>query len=189
MTTVIGIDPSITATAYARHYSGATTITYPRRTTGDERLEIIHAKVTEITRNVDRLPPTLVIIEDLPTHAHGAGITGMVQGVIRLACIQQGAPYVLVSAATLKKFTTGKGNASKADMRMAHFKRTGEDWADDNRVDAYWLRQIGLHATGSPDAIELPKAQREAILKVTWPADIARRLLEPYERYEKEVMR
>lgn len=187
MTTIIGIDPSITATSYAVR-GDAHTITYPRKVVGDERLVIIHAKVTEITYNVDRVPPPLVIIEDLPTHAHGAGITGMVQGVVRLACRQQGARYVLIPAATLKKFATGKGTASKSDMRMAHYKRTGWDWKDDNRVDAYWLRQIGLHATGSPEAIELPKAQREAILKVAWPADIAKQLLEPYETYDREVV-
>ena len=67
----------------------------------------------------------------------------MVQGVIR-ECLQTLAvPYLLVSPATLKKFATNKGNAKKPEMRKAWLEYAGFDVADDNKVDAAWLRTIG----------------------------------------------
>jgi hypothetical protein len=151
---------------------------------GDKRLDRIagqiQAEVGTATR-VDRAE--LVVMEDLPTHAHGAGISGMVQGVIRLTLIRAGVPYVTVVASSLKKYATGSGAAkvSKADMRMAMYQRSGIDERNVDKVDAWWLRQMGLAAVGHPDAIPMPKVNRESLLKVNWPTDIAARLLEPYE--------
>ena len=42
---------------------------------------------------------------------------------------------------------------------MALYQRAGLDIADDDQVDAWWLRQMGLHLLADPDAIDLPKAQ------------------------------
>ena len=154
---VVGIDPSMSATGVAHDDGGLTTITYPKQVTRDSRLGVLHTKVWDAAEGAD-----LVVIEDLPTHAHGAGITGMVQGVVRLTLIHGAVPYLVVTPATVKKFATGKGNATKADMRMAWFQRTGDDVRDDNQVDAAWLRQLGLHHLGLPE-FSLPKAQVAAI--------------------------
>jgi hypothetical protein len=135
-----------------------------------------------------KLTPPLVVIYELPKHAHAAGITGMVQGVVRLACLQAGAPYALMIPSNLKKFSTGSGTASKPDMRMEWYKRTGEDIRDDNQVDAIWLRQAGMHALRRPEAVQLPKINRESLLKVQWPPEIARILLEPYEQVIKDTV-
>ena len=75
---------------------------------------------------------------------------------------------VEVTPSTLKKFATGRGNATKPDMRMALFQRAGIDERDDNRVDAWWLRQIGLHLKGHPDAISLPATHTAALAKVDY---------------------
>jgi hypothetical protein len=122
-------------------------------------------------------------------HAKSAGLTGMAQGVIRLACINADLPYVTVPAATLKKFATGKGNATKADMRMAWFQRAGFDVRDDNQCDALWLYEIGLHLLGDDTALPLPKAQTDALAssacRTGWPheplhpAPLPRRLRRP----------
>jgi Holliday junction resolvasome RuvABC endonuclease subunit len=109
------------------------------------------------------------VIEDLPTHAHSAGLTGMAQGVVRLALIENEVPFAVVTAASLKKFATGSGNAAKADMRMELYKRTGLDLRDDNEVDAWWLREIGLHLNGHPDRITLPATHLAALTKVKTP--------------------
>jgi len=184
---VIGIDPSLTGTGIAT-YSGTATI----HGEGDQRLKAIykaiHTAATPFLRRPGLDPlRTLAVIEDLPTHGQGAGKTGMAQGVVRLALIDAGADYVLLTPATLKKFATGKGNATKPDMRMALYKRAGLDLRDDNQVDAWWLRQAGLYATGHDAALTLPRAQREVLLKVAWPEDVAARLLEPYERVVADV--
>lgn len=167
---ILGIDPSLSATGIAAGpMPDGTTDHYTVRTeAGDPaRLYTIHTAVTVQATCPDRC--TLAVVEDLPTHAHGAGLTGMAQGVIRLALYDADVPYVTVPAATLKKFATGKGNATKADMRMAWYQRVGEDVRDDNQVDALWLHQIGLHLAGNPAAITLPKAQVEALTKLTIP--------------------
>lgn len=77
-------------------------------------------------------------------------------------------PYAVIPPTTLKKFATGSGKATKPDMRMALFQRAGLDLRDDNQVDAWWLRAAGLDILGRP-LVDLPKAQREALDKVTWP--------------------
>jgi hypothetical protein len=123
-----------------------------------------------INMAVTGLPePVLAIIEDLPTHAHGAGKTGMAQGVVRCCLIENSVTYLTVVASVLKKFATGKGNCGKPDMRMELYKRTGLDIPDDNQVDAWWLRQIGLHLIEDPDRIDLPKAHLSALDKITRP--------------------
>jgi Holliday junction resolvasome RuvABC endonuclease subunit len=161
---VIGIDPSITATAIA-HTDGTLTVVGGAASLGDRRLSAIHEAITAAC-----IPawPDLAVMEDLPTHAHGAGVTGMVQGVIRLALLTIGVPYVTVPPATLKKYATGRGGADKADMRMALYQRAGLDERNDNKVDAWWLRAAGLEHLGQP-AVKLPAAQVAALGKVAWP--------------------
>ncbi|WP_113699160.1 Holliday junction endonuclease [Nonomuraea lactucae] len=166
---VIGLDLSLTATGIAtwdgRPLSTIRTVT----SDGDERLRRIMVTVRANAYDYVRDEPIeLAVIEDLPTHAHSAGITGMVHGAVRIALMELKVPYALVPPATLKKFATGKGNATKPDMRMALYQRAGLDIRDDNQVDAWWLRAAGLDALGHP-LVELPKTQREALAKMTWP--------------------
>lgn len=164
MSTVIGIDPSLSATGVAIDDRQAWTInTQPSDTT---RLETIYDKVhyTVTTPGVD-----LVVIEDLPTHAKGAGLTGMAQGVIRLALVQARVRWLSVPPATLKVFATGKGSGvSKADMRMAWYQRTGADVRDDNQVDALFLQELGQRLLGTP-TITLPQTHLRALAKVQLP--------------------
>jgi Holliday junction resolvasome RuvABC endonuclease subunit len=163
--TVIGLDLSITATGVA---CPARTFTITGHAKGDLRLVHIGHTITTTVAPLGEPIVDLAVIEDLPTHAHGAGITGMVHGVVRDRLLQLRVPYVLVPPASLKKYATGKGNSPKSDMRMALYQRTGVDLRDDNQVDAEWLRLMGLDALGHP-VIDLPKVHREALAKVAWP--------------------
>lgn len=166
---VVGADLSITATGIA---CPTKTFTITGHAKGDLRLVHIGHTIATTVAPLSEPIVDLVVIEDLPTHAHGAGITGMVHGVVRDRLLQLRVPYVLVTPASLKKYATGKGNANKADMRMALFQRTGVDLRDDNQVDAEWLRLMGLDALGHP-AVDLPKAQRDALTKITWPQAVS----------------
>jgi Holliday junction resolvasome RuvABC endonuclease subunit len=159
---VIGVDPSITATGIALSDGSLVTVG-GKADRGDERLLDIAIGVATAATRAD-----LVVMEDLPTHAHGAGITGMVQGVIRLMCLRASVPYALIPPATLKKYATGKGNATKADMRMELYRRTGQDVRDDNQADAAWLRFAGLEHLGQR-AVQLPALSVRALDAVAWP--------------------
>lgn len=167
MRAVLGIDPSLTATGLAYAAGGTHTITYGGRG-GDERLEVIYDQVMEAAFGVE-----LAVVEDLPTHANGAGKTGMVQGVVRLALVGRDIPYVLVTPASLKMFATGNGSAPKPDLRMELYKRAGVDLRDDNQVDAWWLRELGRHLLGEP-TLELPEKHTRALAKVADVPAVAR---------------
>src|SRR5690606_24551349 len=136
---------------------------------GDRRLVRIRELATGLCLGAD-----LVVIEDLPTHAKSAGITGMVHGAVRSDLLAEGAgPYALVTPATLKKFATGKGNADKTAMAMALYKRAGIECADDNQVDAYWLWVAGMtHLGAAPFSV--PADQVAALDKEEWP-EVGRR--------------
>ncbi|HEY9417981.1 MAG TPA: hypothetical protein VIQ30_24745 [Pseudonocardia sp.] len=156
---VTGLDLSITATGVAVE---DTTWTIRPTEKGDKRL-------SEIREGVRRaLACNLVAIEDLPTHAKAAGITGMVHGVIRAYLCDWHIPYALITPASLKKYATGKGNCDKTAMALAAFKRAGIEFGDDNECDAWWLRAMALDHLGSP-LFDLPAAQRAAMDAVQWP--------------------
>lgn len=160
---VAGLDLSITATGAAYPDGHLDTWRYDG---GDERLVRLSQRTVELLDG-DRLD--LVVIEDLPRHAHGAGITAMVHGIVRYQLLCRVVPYVLVPPGTLKTYACGKGNATKPDMRVELFKRTGLDVRDDNQVDAYWLRALGCDLLDAP-LLDLPKDHRRALDKLTFSA-------------------
>lgn len=164
---VLGLDLSLTATGIC-HPDGATTTIKTRLDDGDRRLaHIVDAVELVLTRHdVD-----LAVIEDLPKHAMGAGITAMVHGVVRHALIRRGVPYGLVVASSLKAFATGKGGASKSDMAVAAYQRAGVEFGDDNQCDAWWCHIAGLIRLGQ-QPVPLPAAQIARLAKVRWPAEL-----------------
>ncbi|MBP9920147.1 MAG: hypothetical protein KBF43_16340 [Dermatophilaceae bacterium] len=175
---VLGIDPSLTGTGVA-HAEGLLTIT----SKPDDTLTGRRNRLGGIVHQLDDVvlgvkpwrferTPDLVVIEapSLAQHSQAGtldrnGLWWLI--VDRLLIL--GIPTVEVAPSTLKKFATGKGNATKADMRMALFQRAGLDVRDDNQVDAWWLRQVGLHLLDDMDAITLPKTHADALAKVARP--------------------
>src|SRR5690606_1478975 len=78
-------------------------------------------------------------------------------------------PYAIVSPTSLKKYVTGRGNASKDEVLAAAIRR----WPDaaingNDEADAYALRAMGLDHLGHPVA-DVPKTHRDALAKVAWP--------------------
>ncbi|MEV4974411.1 Holliday junction endonuclease [Streptomyces scopuliridis] len=168
---VLGLDLSITATGIA-YRDGSTGTTGGPSDDGDQRLLTIERTVGIAVGGEDiRLGPLpdLVVLEDLPTHAKAAGITGMVHGAVRALLLRRGVPYVVLTPATLKAYATGKGTADKTAMALAAYKRAGREFADDNQCDAAWLRWAGLDRLGAPE-VTVPAAQRERLNKANWPS-------------------
>ena len=167
---VISLDLSMTATGLCD--AEGNTFTVKTKHVGDLRL----LAIVEGVRNIIGIGKgylgaplaELAVIEDLPTHAHGAGITGMVHGAVRSELMRLHVPYVLVTPASLKKWTTGKGNADKVAMAVAVLKRFGRDFPNDNECDAWALRAMALDALGCPLA-PMPAVNRAALDAVKWP--------------------
>lgn len=168
---VIALDLSITATGLCDP-EGVTATIKTKTVDGDRRLVTIVNRVRQLVgENRGYLGShlaQLAVIEDLPTHAHGAGITGMVHGAVRTELIRLGVPYVLVTPASLKKWATGKGNADKVAMGVSALKRFGREFADDNQCDAFLLRAMALDALGHP-LVAMPAVNRGALDAVKWP--------------------
>jgi hypothetical protein len=118
---VLALDLSITATGYALPDGQTGLFKGPWK--GDWRLVSIKSAVAGHADSID-----LAVIEDLPTHAKAAGITGMVHGAVRAVLLEAGVPYVLITPATLKAFATGKGNADKTAMAIAALKRADREF-------------------------------------------------------------
>ncbi|KUN37754.1 Holliday junction endonuclease [Streptomyces longwoodensis] len=168
--TVVGLDLSLTGTGIA-YRDGSTTTVKTKQTDGDGRLtqieEAVQLAIGGEAYGLGPLPD-LVVIEDLPTHAKGAGFTGMVHGVVRNLLRKNGVPYALVTPATLKSYATGKGSGDKVPMALAAYKRAQREFATDDECDAWWLRHAGLDQLGCPE-FSMPAAQRAALSKVPWP--------------------
>lgn len=161
---VLGLDLSMVGTGMCDRH-GATKTIKTRKGDGDRRLAAIHQA---IWMELHRKPYAFVLIEDLPTHAHSAGITGMVQGIARLACMQNATPYGVIVPSTLKLFATGSGVAGKADMRMAAFQRAGVDITDEDQCDAWWLWQAArIVLDPESNLLGLPKKQVAALFART----------------------
>ncbi|MEV7011577.1 hypothetical protein [Streptosporangium sp. NPDC051022] len=167
----MGLDLSLTATGIAR------TDGYTERVTcgdlrGTDRLAwICSAVMGHVTQGVD-----LVVIEG-PSYGSMSGAGHHeAAGLWWLVAYQldgRDVPYAVVPPSSLKKYATGRGNATKADMRMALFQRAGIDLRDDNQVDAWWLRAAGMEALGHR-IVEMPRTHRDALAKVAWPEAVAR---------------
>ena len=140
MRTVIGIDPSLTATGVAVYSDDWTweldTIKPAKHV---PRLVNLHDRLWSILL---RMHPEVAYIESLPANAMSAGLTGQSQGVVRLALQRLDIPYCEFAPSTVKKAFTGSGKASK-DAMMDRCAQLELEPEDDNQADA-----IGLVVTG-----------------------------------------
>lgn len=170
--TVVALDLSLTATGVALPGGGTRTIT--SRSTGVARLDNIW---TQILHLVDEADAGLVVIEGYSmgtarqqSHAHALGELG---GVVRHGLYLFGTPYVDVAPASLKKYATGVGNASKEQVLVAAVRRLHYEGHDHNQADALWLQQMAwCHYYGNDAglSVAMPAKHREALLGVAWPA-------------------
>jgi len=165
---VAGLDLSITATGACHSVphalAGAADVAclhlIKSRKAKDLRLPDIKAQVREYVAGCG-----LVLIELLPPNMKGAGITGMVQGIVRDVLLEDGIPYGDVGPSSLKKYATGKGNASKTEMSLAAMKRGGVEIAEDNQCDAWWLWVMANDYRDQP-VFPLPALQRSMLATI-----------------------
>ncbi|MCX4615741.1 crossover junction endodeoxyribonuclease RuvC [Streptomyces mirabilis] len=177
---VIGLDLSITSTGVCLP-DGTTYRIKTRAKDGDRRL--LHVR-DDIADDLVACRPQLAVIEDLPTkmHATALKIIGKLHGVVVGALLDAEVPYAYVSPATLKRFATDKGNATKQQMADAAYLAAGAEFPGDlnakgdggDMCDAWWLRAAGHDWCGLPQ-FTMPQAQRDYLSKGDWPDAYAQR--------------
>ena len=167
---VVGLDLSLTATGVATSIgTKLVTSTGHKGDTLDQRrarlLDMVGRIMNEVTPLAD-----LVVIE-APAFSRTQGAMHDRSGLwwLVVAALHDSLQNVTeVTPTALKKYITGKGVATKPDMRMAIFKRFGVDVADDNEADAFALRALGLDLLGHPLA-PMPAVNRSALEKLPRP--------------------
>lgn len=161
MTRVLGLDLSLTATGYA--YTEEVAGVFKPKTRGMARLADIRSSIMELAHVAD-----VVVLEGYafarPNQAHQLGELG---GVIRLELHDRRVPYVDIPPALLKRFATGKGNATKDAMLAAAIRRFAFEGDNNNAADAWLLRAMGLAAYS--DWGGATDYQHKALEKVAWP--------------------
>lgn len=81
---------------------------------------------------------------------------------------KHGIATAVVPPAALKKYATGKGNASKDAIMLATARRFPDFAGDNNEADALWLAAMGADHLGEP-VVAMPAAHRAALDAVKWP--------------------
>lgn len=172
---VVGLDPSLSGTGVAEHDGTTTTLRPPMGP--DEpcaRLkwiskEIIQRAWIPTDLGWDR---ALVAIEGFSYASKGRGLLDLagLGWLIRVELHSHTIPYAEIAPSTLKKYATGSGNASKAEVLVAAVQRLGYTGASTDEADAAFLRAAALdHYTGG-EVCHVPKKNRAALDVVNWPA-------------------
>lgn len=166
----LALDLSQTSTGVALWFEGEIPETKALKNSleGPERLIWIRDQIRELTIRCVR-PPDLVVLEgyDFGTR-HGAHHAGELGGIVRVDLWEHGIPYVVVSPAELKKYATGRGNASKHDVSQAAAHRFGRTFKTDDEADARWLLDMALARYGLPH-VRMPVPNRAVLDKIVWP--------------------
>lgn len=170
---VLGVDPSLTATAIcliadANDLTVEVSRTKPAGSTAAAKLHRMHLQVAFVSEYA--VKSDLVLIE-APSFGSKGSATRDLAGLWWLMfseLLQHPAPVGVVTPSVLKKWVTGSGNADKFRVGQHISKR----WPDvelrtDDQADALGLASMGLHHAQVLPWI--PTAfQFEAIAKVEW---------------------
>lgn len=165
---IVGLDVSLTSTGY----SFDTTLgCIQSKRTGVSRMIEIRDIVDDMFS--DENYDTLFAIEGFSmgsknSRAHDIGGLGW---IIRVQLHEMGFAYVDVPPTSLKKFATGKGNASKDEVVSSISARTGIVFSGkgaNDMCDAWVLREMLTVHKGLPGTVDWPKINLAALGNVDW---------------------
>jgi len=89
--------------------------------------------------------PDLVVFERTSgMHKNSIIVQSELHGVLKSFCEDEKVDYKAYSAGEIKKYATGKGNASKEMMIKACIDELDIQPVDDNHADAIWLWQLAM---------------------------------------------
>lgn len=99
--------------------------------------------------------------------------------LVRVALLESKIPWLEVPPTSLKKFTTGKGNAKKELMMLEVFKRWGFEAKTNDQADAFALGQFGYSLLGFGS--DMPKQNMEAVHTVSMGTEFREAVLSRME--------
>lgn len=159
MTRLLALDLSLNSTGWCVALDTYGTLD-PGSRRGAERLSWVRDQVLELEH---KFQIETVCIENYafarPNQAHQVGELG---GVVRTSLFDAGIEFVEVAPSSVKKYATGKGNASKNAMLVAAGKRLGYDGDSNDEADAMWLHALVRDALGLP-WVTVPQGHRDAV--------------------------
>ena len=161
---ILALDLSLTATGVC--FDGDTRLLKFPKLRGWERVAAITEAIDDLASVSD-----LVVIEGYSFGSRGATLFQIAElgGIVRCDLVREHTPYVDVPPSTLKRFATGRGNATKIDMVVAARERFGLcGTTDDNECDAFLLWALARQWYGLPIA-SIPKTHLQGLEKVSWP--------------------
>ena len=139
---VVGIDASLTGTglAISNGFNLKTaTERIESKLKGVDRL----IEIREIVRE-NILYADLVVIEDYAySRSNRAHQMGELGGVLRVLFKEMNKNLLIVGTSQLKKFATGRHNASKEEMAVGAYKKWGIECKTNDETDAAVLIEIG----------------------------------------------
>jgi Holliday junction resolvasome RuvABC endonuclease subunit len=168
---VVGLDLSLTSTGIATWPDHAAQIRTSPKDWPDEirRIGHIWQEIEWRTVGMNTQRP-LVVIEGLSYGSQSAGQSHTRAGLhymVRLELDRLGCQVIVVPPATLKKFVTGSGNASKELMVSTVSKRSNRLISSDDVADALGLLAFGCEWEGVQGPLGvLPAAQRAVVDKL-----------------------
>lgn len=173
---LVGVDPSLAGTATSTYDDGTITTGRLEALVDARRALQAHPAARRALLGgilVERCRgAALVVIEGYAygIKAGSALVTlGELGGVLRDRLWAAGLHYLEVPPSNLKKYATGKGNASKDEVLAAAVHRSRRLLRTNDEADSWWLLQMALCHYGLPHTA-MPKAHRAALDKVEWPA-------------------
>ena len=159
---IVAFDLSLTATGVADEKGWAT---IKPKCSGVLRLGLLQSELARAAYGAD-----LAVIEGYSFGSTGRSLfqIGELGGVVRLMLHDAEIPFVEVSPSSVKKYATGRGNAGKAEVLIAARERLAYPGTNDNEADALWLLEMARDHYGLTEP-RVPKANREALVKIDWP--------------------
>jgi Holliday junction resolvasome RuvABC endonuclease subunit len=148
---VLGMDPSLTGfglTAICPDTWRFESWLYRSKQRGVERLRDIrdwlNVTLSDLVNNDFVILDAAV--EDTVLASYSATTMGELSGMVRMFCaesLEGSAQYPMkVPPTVVKKYATDRGNAKKAEVLLAVFKKWGVEFRDDNLADSYVLARI-----------------------------------------------
>ena len=164
---IIGLDPALRFTGVAIYDEGDVdtyTLRTPSDLRGGARLDWIANQLADTFDGA-----ALVATEGYAFNARGRGAhLGELGGVIKRLLFKLKVPLFAVPPASVKKFATGKGNASKEAVLVAAVTSLGYMGNSDHEADALWILTFAMVKEGLIERVQLTPNQRAAIDGVEW---------------------